>query len=136
MKEKKKTDSNQPDMSGASFEYADQILSWNLEEGSWYTAEIIGEQLAYQKLLTGTAQYGLLMNASNNVVINLECMERLINQEDANRKAIAIVTGENLATFLMVSFFINTNCFQRKIGLFRTEDMARAWLNERVSQEG
>jgi hypothetical protein len=132
MKPTKKTNSKDPEKADKLSAYYDRIHCWNLEEGLWYTADLIGELHALQETLTGSDAYGLLVNAANNAVLNLECLERLVAPEACSPKAIAIVTGENLATFITANFFLKTSPLQIAVKLFKTEEIARTWLKERI----
>jgi hypothetical protein len=130
MKPEKETNKKfgvQPD---ASFDYFNRIIYWELEEGLWYTPDLIEAQMAQLENVTETDKHGLLVNATFNAVINLECMEQLIKNESPFRNAIAIVTGGNLATFMMAKFYISTMTIKTPIKLFKSQDQARVWLME------
>jgi hypothetical protein len=130
MEPKKKTNKELNDESGTPVDYFNRIIYWELEEGLWYTPGLIEEQLASHEKVIGTERHGLLVNATFNAVINLECLEHLIKHESPYRNAVAIVTGENLATFLMVKFYMSTMRVERPVKLFKSKESARVWLME------
>lgn len=114
--------------------YSGQIVHWKLCDGLWYSAGIIREHLASQQRLVGTDNYVLLINATDNALLNLECMESLLSFDAGNRKAIAIVTEDNLATFIMVGFYIKMHKPQIPLRLFKTEKIACSWLSEHLGE--
>ncbi|MFI5149244.1 MAG: hypothetical protein ACHQRM_05885 [Bacteroidia bacterium] len=137
MKSQKNKDREKPLQAGQALTYQDGILNWKLEEGHWYTAEMVEEELTCQTELTGHHPHALLLNAGANAVINLECTDRILSHLQPYRKAVAIVTGENLATYLMINFYVNKSPYKRSVRLFKTEAAALAWLEqELVKAEG
>ena len=112
------------------FDYSDSIIYWELKEGVWYTPEMVEEQLALYRRHIGATLHGLLVNATYNAVIHLDSLEQLISYQTPFRNAIAIVTGENLATYLIFKFYISTLNVLRPVKLFKSHEQARAWLKE------
>jgi hypothetical protein len=117
-----------------SFEYFDRLIYWKLHEGHWYTVNMITELFSTQNFQSNS--HVLLINASNNAALNLECMECILSQQDQTRKAIAVVTGQNLATYLLVGFYLNMNKPGIPVHIFKTDDLARAWLKKQLSSKG
>jgi hypothetical protein len=131
MKPEKKMSNEPNDEPDSPFDYFNRIIYWELEEGLWYTPDLIAAQLALHEGAIGANRHGLLVNATFNAVLNLECMEYLITHESPYRNALAIVTGENLATFLMVKFYISTMTLEKPVKLFKSQESARVWLMEK-----
>jgi hypothetical protein len=110
------------------FKYSGCIIHWELEEGVWYSKDLVEAELAQLEREAGKQMHGLLVNASFNAVINLECMEQLISCASPFRKAIAIVTGDNLATYLMIKFYLSNLSEDQPVKFFRSEEQAKGWL--------
>ncbi|HXC05541.1 MAG TPA: hypothetical protein VNZ86_12355 [Bacteroidia bacterium] len=132
MKATKKTEEQQK---AHSISFQNGIISWRLEEGCWYTPDQVSEEMAKHEILAGTKSFALLVDASNNAVMDLECTERIICQGSVHRKAVAILTGENLASRLMLNFYVQKCESKGAVRMFKSEAIALSWLQEQLHKD-
>jgi hypothetical protein len=112
----------------AVIEYADHIIFLRLKEGTEFTIELIREQYRAQMALVKDDRYTVLIDATNNAITSIECMQYVADFTSPSRLAIAILTQQNLATLLLASFYINTYKPSTPTKVFKDESMATDWL--------
>jgi hypothetical protein len=110
------------------FEYSGTVLSWKLLDGQWYSAEQVRQIFSIRQVRAGTQSY--LITATESAVLTLECIDALLAQAASSVRGIAFVTGYNIASSLMVGFYIRMKKPELPVGLFKTEVQAMEWLKE------
>lgn len=130
---KTKSDTGSDHTSSSHFETFDQILHWHLKEGLWYNPDLISDLFSAFPL--SADNQALLINATNNAAINLECMECILSKLTPAQKAIGIVTGHNLANSLLVGVYLNMFSPRIPVKVFKTRELAQIWLEEQISEK-
>jgi hypothetical protein len=134
-KEKNTDQANNPlsnNLPPASLSYFDNLVYWKLQDGVWYTDELIKELFSGE--IAPESNPALLINAANNAAVNLECMRCILSLQGSSRKVIALVTEDNIATSLLIGFFINSNKPSMPFRLFKTDELAQAWIKEELAR--
>ncbi len=133
IKSKTASDELSDGLPASPFENLDNILHWQLKEGLWYNPELIAELFLSFPISDETR--ALLIHASDNAALNLECMECILSMLSPSQKAIGIVTGHNLATSLLVGFFVNMHNPKIPVRVFKNKELAQVWLKGMTAEQ-
>jgi hypothetical protein len=109
-------------------EYVGGIMYLRLKEGAEFSLETTKKQYSVQDELTGTDNYGVLVDATHHVSMSKESREFMAAYINPRRKATALLTRYNLATLILANFYMKFNRPNIPTKLFNHEDEAIAWL--------
>lgn len=122
------------DTSTASLEYVENIVYMRIKEKSVFTPRSLEEHNKAQEELTGNDEFAILVDGRNSGKIDPVTMKFAGEYRPVNRKAIAIVTNNNLVTLMMGNIYIKVNGPITPTRLFNHETEAVAWLKDMLKR--
>ncbi|MEI6489064.1 MAG: hypothetical protein WCP52_08885 [Bacteroidota bacterium] len=111
-----------------TYEFINSILFVTLKEDAELTVDIIKKEIEIIEKIVGEAEYAVFIDITKNLAIPPEVRKQVANYKPSNIKGAALLSDMNLATQLLVNFYIKFDKPKVPNKIFKDRDEAIAWL--------